>query len=138
MEPGIDGIMGSCLPPTYRGSTRSGRHNVLTSGRPGEKSDVPVLVSARQYDEATVQGGWPLRNHLALGALPGAVPSARLHARHVLWEWGQKSLTEDVELIVSELTTNAVAASNCQDLWIKIIRQPGAGLPRRAAQRVCR
>jgi hypothetical protein len=31
---------------------------------------------------------WPLRSHLELGALPSAVPCARLHAKHVLWEWG--------------------------------------------------
>jgi hypothetical protein len=29
----------------------------------------------------------PLRSYLELGALPTAVPCARLHARHVLWEW---------------------------------------------------
>jgi anti-sigma regulatory factor (Ser/Thr protein kinase) len=29
----------------------------------------------------------------------------------VLWEWGQKSLTEDAELVVSELATNAVTAA---------------------------
>ena len=28
--------------------------------------------------------------------------------------------------------------SNCQDLWIKIIRQLRAGPPRRAVRRVCR
>jgi hypothetical protein len=30
----------------------------------------------------------PLRSYLELGALPTAVPCARLHARHLLWEWG--------------------------------------------------
>jgi hypothetical protein len=30
----------------------------------------------------------PLRSYLELGALPTAVPCARLHARHVLCEWG--------------------------------------------------
>jgi hypothetical protein len=30
---------------------------------------------------------WPVRDFLELGALPGAVPCARLHARHILWEW---------------------------------------------------
>ena len=39
--------------------------------------------------------GWPTRSatslgaaSLLLGALPSAVPCARLHARQVLWEWG--------------------------------------------------
>ena len=30
----------------------------------------------------------PLRSYLELGALPTAVPCARLHARHLMWEWG--------------------------------------------------
>lgn len=54
---------------------------------------------------------WPLRNFLELGALPGAVPCARLHTRQVLWEWSLTRLTDSVELVVSELVTNAVAAS---------------------------
>lgn len=32
-------------------------------------------------------GEWPLHSFLELGALDGAVPSARLHARYVLREW---------------------------------------------------
>jgi len=55
-------------------------------------------------------GTWRRRTHLELGALPGAVPCARLHARHVLWEWGLSALDEPVELAVSELVTNAIQA----------------------------
>jgi len=33
---------------------------------------------------------WPLRSYLELGALPSAVPCARLHAKQVLWEWGKQ------------------------------------------------
>ncbi len=54
---------------------------------------------------------WPLQSRLELGPLPGAVPCARLHARLVLTEWGQASLDDSVELIVSELMTNALRAS---------------------------
>lgn len=54
---------------------------------------------------------WPLRTYLELGALPSAVPCARLHARQVLWEWGLCGLAETVELVVSELMTNAVRAT---------------------------
>ena len=54
---------------------------------------------------------WALRTYLELGALQGAVPCARLHARHILWEWRLGDLDESVELIVSELVTNAVQAS---------------------------
>ena len=55
--------------------------------------------------------GWPHRSFLELGALRGAVPFARLHARRVTWEWGLAALGEDIELLVSELVTNAVRAS---------------------------
>jgi len=54
---------------------------------------------------------WPLRSYLELGALPGAVPCARLHARQVLWEWGLSAFSKNAELLVSELVTNAVQAS---------------------------
>jgi len=53
---------------------------------------------------------WPLRTYLELGAFPGAVPSARLHAKALLWEWGL-ACGETVELVVSEIVTNAVQAS---------------------------
>jgi anti-sigma regulatory factor (Ser/Thr protein kinase) len=54
---------------------------------------------------------WPLHSFLELGALPGAVPCARLHARQLLWEWGLAALTSSTELVVSELVTNAIQAS---------------------------
>ena len=57
----------------------------------------------------------PLRSYLELGALPTAVPCARLHARHVLWEWGWNGLAPDGELLVSELVTNAVKATAGRD-----------------------
>jgi len=54
---------------------------------------------------------WPLQDFLELGALPSAVPSARLHARQLLWEWGLTNFSETVELLLTELMTNAVKAS---------------------------
>ncbi len=54
---------------------------------------------------------WPFQSYLELGALPSAVPSARLHARFIVAEWGLESIADTVELIVSELVTNAVKAS---------------------------
>jgi anti-sigma regulatory factor (Ser/Thr protein kinase) len=54
---------------------------------------------------------WPLQSYLELGALPGAVPCARLHARQVLWEWRLAGHADTVELLVSELITNALRAS---------------------------
>src|ERR1700733_7594792 len=54
---------------------------------------------------------WPPRSHLELAALPTAPACARGHARIMLLEWGLASLSEATELVVSELTTNAVQAS---------------------------
>lgn len=45
---------------------------------------------------------------LDLRPLPGAVPSARLHARLVTCEWGFPAIAADCELIVAELVTNAI------------------------------
>ena len=52
------------------------------------------------------------QSNLELGAYPSAVPCARLHARNVLYECGVRSIADTVELIVSELVTNAVLASS--------------------------
>jgi anti-sigma regulatory factor (Ser/Thr protein kinase) len=57
------------------------------------------------------RGKWPLHSYLELAALPSAVPCARLHARALLWEWGLPDSDGTAELVVSELTTNAVEAS---------------------------
>jgi hypothetical protein len=54
---------------------------------------------------------WPLRSRLELGAFPSAVPCARLHTRQIVWEWGLGGIARTVELVVSELTTNAVRTS---------------------------
>ena len=72
---------------------------------------------------------WALRTHLELGALRGAVPCARLHARHVLWEWQLSDLDESVELIVSELVTNAVQASAGMSSQLPGYEHESLGLP---------
>jgi hypothetical protein len=81
--------------------------------------------SARPVDLARVApfaAGWPLRSFLELGALPGAVPCARLHTRQVLWEWGLAALSEANEVLVSELVTNAmqVSRATAQDTPIRL------------------
>ena len=60
---------------------------------------------------------WPLRSCLELGALPSAVPCARLHTRLVLAEWGMKAQAETAELLVSEFVTNGVQASESMIGW---------------------
>lgn len=54
---------------------------------------------------------WPLRSYLELAALDTAPGSARAHARAVLWEWGLDAIGDTATLIVSELVTNAVLAT---------------------------
>ena len=41
---------------------------------------------------------WPYHSFLPLGALPGAVPCARLHTTAVLWEWDMEALSQPVHL----------------------------------------
>jgi anti-sigma regulatory factor (Ser/Thr protein kinase) len=72
---------------------------------PGAPVRIPPLADAQGTD---VTGRWPLRSYLELGALPSAVSCARLHTRQLLWEWQLTRLADDAELMVSELTTNAV------------------------------
>jgi len=55
--------------------------------------------------------GPPLRSYLELGALPTAVSCARLHVKQMLWEWRLDALTDTLELLTSELVTNAQRAS---------------------------
>jgi anti-sigma regulatory factor (Ser/Thr protein kinase) len=80
---------------------------------------VPVLPSHPQG--TTMTGEWPRRDAIEFGPLPGAVPCARLHTRLLLVEWGLAGLSERAELVVSELVTNAVAASQ-QLPWISPVR----------------
>jgi anti-sigma regulatory factor (Ser/Thr protein kinase) len=58
---------------------------------------------------------WTFQSVLSIGALPTATPCARLHARNIACEWGLHDLADTIELIVSELVTNAVKASAGQD-----------------------
>jgi anti-sigma regulatory factor (Ser/Thr protein kinase) len=69
-----------------------------------------------------------LRSYLVFGALPTAVPCARLYARHVLWEWGLNGLAPDSELLVSELVTNAVKATAGRDQAAVRLRLSGKGV----------
>jgi anti-sigma regulatory factor (Ser/Thr protein kinase) len=71
-----------------------------------------------------ITAGWPLRSFLELGALPSAVPCARLHTRQLLWEWRLTDLSDDAELLVTEIVTNAIQVTQADDrtapvrLWL--------------------
>jgi Histidine kinase-like ATPase domain len=54
---------------------------------------------------------WPLHDAFTLEALADAVPLARAHLRQLLSSWGRTELSPDASVVVSELVTNAVAAS---------------------------
>jgi hypothetical protein len=54
---------------------------------------------------------WPRRSHLELGAYPTAPGSARGHAGNVLREWRLSQFAEAAEVVVSELVTNSVLAT---------------------------
>jgi anti-sigma regulatory factor (Ser/Thr protein kinase) len=81
---------------------------------------VPVLPSHEQQG-TRMADDWPLRSYLELGALPSAVSCLRLHAKEIVWEWGLTELSENVELLVSELATNALQASQVMR-WSQTIR----------------
>jgi Histidine kinase-like ATPase domain len=66
---------------------------------------------ASTYEPDGQMNDWPLRSYLPLGALPTAIACARLHVKQVLWEWGLEEFIDTAELVVSELTTNALKVS---------------------------
>ena len=82
---------------TARSHTRTVTASPAPPDRPGRGSGAGTAVHRRSY--------------LELASLPSAIPCARLHAVHVLHEWGLRALAEDAALIVSELMTNAADAS---------------------------
>jgi anti-sigma regulatory factor (Ser/Thr protein kinase) len=92
--------------------------------RPEQGDSAGLDPPSPSGDEQAMPGSWPLHSFLELGALPGAVPCARLHARQVAWEWGLAGLGDDTELLVAELLTNAVTAARTMEpiapvrLWL--------------------
>jgi anti-sigma regulatory factor (Ser/Thr protein kinase) len=115
-------------PPVRPAATRYDRHAALPplaevpDRRPASAAGRRVPLSVARW-AGRPAGEWPLHSFLELGALDGAVPSARLHARHVLCEWGLAASGDAVELVVSELVTNGVQASRAMThaairLWL--------------------
>jgi anti-sigma regulatory factor (Ser/Thr protein kinase) len=80
-------------------------------------------VAYRPAQEPTA--AWPLMSYLELAALPTAVGSARKHARAIALEWGLPTLADNTELIVSELVTNSIQATEhlrSNNLEIPVVR----------------
>jgi anti-sigma regulatory factor (Ser/Thr protein kinase) len=97
----------TCFAASTRWQARGRPGRALGPGADGFR----LCRQASQPLGQTLTDEWPLLSHLELGALPGAVACARLHARQVLWEWGLSAIAENAELLVSELMTNAIQAS---------------------------
>lgn len=87
---------------TVRVTVRAGTHRVADSS-------APVPVPSTPFDEQALLDRLQ-QPHLEMTAWPSAVPCARHHARQLLWDTGFKEFMEPVELLVSELVTNAVRA----------------------------
>ena len=97
---------------TSNRTQHTGGHPRLAAGQAAPSyHDRPPAATAGTARAAPFAAQWPYRTFLELGALAGAVPSARLHARLVLLEWGLAALSDSLELVVSELVTNGVRAS---------------------------
>lgn len=79
---------------------------------------------ANHAPQTVTTGQWPLRSSLQLGALPTATPCARLHARHLLHEWGKCEIADTAELLVPELVTNGVKAGQLLEqkppIWLRL------------------
>lgn len=63
---------------------------------------------------------WPLHSFLSLAPLSGAASSARLHARQLLWEWSFTEISDTAELLVAELVTNAMYATQAMERYVPI------------------
>jgi anti-sigma regulatory factor (Ser/Thr protein kinase) len=63
----------------------------------------------------------PHRLYAEMGAHPGAVPYARSCARQALSTWRLGSIADDVELVVSELVTNAVRATLARQAAVPVV-----------------
>jgi anti-sigma regulatory factor (Ser/Thr protein kinase) len=88
-----------------------------SSARAAEPDQLTVMATADSPRQSDTPGaGAAIRSPervslLELGALPTAASCGRLHTRHLLREWQLGHLSDDVELLVSKLLTNALKAS---------------------------
>ncbi len=113
-------------PETGSRRRRCPSRSYARNGRVGGQRTVWPFTQPRQTSHGPLRGDmtmqWPLRNLIELGALPTAAPCARLHAKHLFWEWGLEGIADTAELLVSELVTNGVRAAQAMEqrppLWL--------------------
>jgi anti-sigma regulatory factor (Ser/Thr protein kinase) len=94
-------------PRATAGDGTSAGHQAAASlpGPGGSRAPIASFLHGHDLEH------WPLHDTLVLGALADAVPSARVHLRKLLGQWGHAELEQDASVVISELVTNAVAAS---------------------------
>ena len=90
--------------------------------KPGMAAQAIIPPPPPRQDAAANFGNWPFRSYLELAALPTVPSCARMHARVMLAEWGLAVPRDDTELVVSELTTNALGASPTAGENLAVIR----------------
>ena len=93
------------------------------TGRPARRSPEPRLPlppppAPPPHPILAPRQEWPLRSYRELPGIPVSVRSARRHTRKVLYTWCLGAMTDTVELLVSEITTNAVRTSPQVGLWL--------------------
>jgi anti-sigma regulatory factor (Ser/Thr protein kinase) len=69
------------------------------------------MMCVDQIKQLGISLPWTLQTYMEVPAVPAAVTSARLYTRRTLAEWALDGQIDTVELVVSELVTNAVRAS---------------------------
>ena len=77
----------------------------VTVSGPGTVAGQPLAMNpgSAGWSEADNLAQWPLSVHLPLGALPTAVPCARMFTRVVLDEWDLAGAADSAGLVVTEL-----------------------------------
>lgn len=94
-------------------TTRASGHLPRYPASPGASQPTAAWVPIPLSQPRPPDGGrWSLRTHMSYGALLDTVPVARARTKAVLREWGRAPAgLDDILLVVTELVSNAVAAS---------------------------
>ena len=98
------------------GAVWAGSGGALSASTTELGTSVGAASQLAQQHRSSAGTAWPLQTHLPLAAQPTAPACARGHVRAVAHEWGLSGLADIAELLVSELVTNAVRASD----WLRI------------------
>lgn len=79
-------------------------------GQAGGTADLAAMGSTR-FSLLNSCAAIPPGNYLRLAAHPESVAKARAHVRGLMAAWGHEGLSETAEFVVSELSTNAITAT---------------------------